>query len=152
MRRKDKEITEPGAMEEILKKAEVGRIAFCDGDEPYLVPVNFGYADGKIYVHSAKEGRKIGLVRGNPRVCFEAETDVEPIRGETPCNWSMRYRSVICTGRARLIEDEGEKVKGLEVILARYMPGPFDLPESATQRIVVIEIEITSMTGKASGF
>lgn len=152
MRRKDKEIKDPAALEEILRKALICRIALCDGDEPYLVPVNFGYEPGRVYVHSALEGRKIDLLRKSGRVCFEVESDVEVLPGASPCDWSMRYRTVIGRGRARILIEPEAKRRGLEAILSRHMEGTIDLPERALERVAIIEIEIESMTGKSSGF
>jgi nitroimidazol reductase NimA-like FMN-containing flavoprotein (pyridoxamine 5'-phosphate oxidase superfamily) len=151
MRRKDKEISDPAAIDEIIRKALICRIALCDGGEPYLVPVNFGYESGCIYVHSAPEGKKIDLIRKNARVCFEMEADVGIVPAPGPCKWSMKYRSVIGFGRARILESREEKRNGLLAILKRYMEGPFDFPAEALERVAVIKIEIDSMSGKSSG-
>jgi nitroimidazol reductase NimA-like FMN-containing flavoprotein (pyridoxamine 5'-phosphate oxidase superfamily) len=117
---------------------------------PYMVPVNFGYADGRLYFHSAPEGKKIDLIKRNNRVCFETESDFGLIRGDTPCHWSARYASVIGFGRAHLIEDPEGKRKGLEVILRHYSVDTLEIPDTSLARIVVIGIEVESMTGKVS--
>lgn len=109
MRRKDKQITDIKIIEEILAKADVCRIAMCDGGVPYLVPVNFGYRDRALYIHSAHEGRKMDILKKNDHVCFEVETDVEILEGDAACDWGTRYRSVIGSGRARFIEESTEK-------------------------------------------
>lgn len=152
MRRKDKELTDPLRIEEVIRRASVLRIALFDEPFPYLVPVNFGYRDKGFWFHSASEGKKIDLIRKNNRLCFEAEAESEPIKGETPCKWSSRYASVIGYGKARFIETAEEKLKGLEVIFRHYSNDPFELSGTSLDRIAVIKIEVESMTGKVSGW
>ena len=45
-------------------------LAFVDGDEPYVISMNFGYKDKALYLHSATEGRKIEIIKKNNKVCF----------------------------------------------------------------------------------
>jgi len=150
LRRKDKQVKNPEEIEAIIKRASVLRIALHDDPFPYLVPVNFGYDDGQLYFHSASEGKKIDLIRKNNRVCFETEAEFGLIRGDVPCHWSARYASVIGFGRAYLIEDPEGKKKGLEIILRHYSVDPLEILDTSLARIVVIRIEVESMTGKVS--
>jgi uncharacterized protein len=150
LRRKDKQVKNHEEVEAILKRASVLRIALHDEPFPYLVPVNFGYADGWVYFHSASEGKKIDLIKKNNRVCFETEADFGLIRGDIPCHWSARYASVIGFGRVHLIEDPEGKKKGLGVILRHYSVDTLEIPDTSLARIVVIGIEVESMTGKIS--
>lgn len=152
MRRKDKEVTDPSKIEEFIRKASVLRIALFDDPFPYLVPVNFGYRGQSFWFHSALEGKKIDLLRRNDRVCFQTEAECGLIEADTPCKWSSRYASVIGYGRARLIENMEEKLKGLEAVFRQYSDAPFEVPESSLERIAVIKIEVESMTGKVSGW
>ncbi|HXX55979.1 MAG TPA: pyridoxamine 5'-phosphate oxidase family protein, partial [Methanoregula sp.] len=95
MLRKDREITDRKEMEAVLQAAPVCRLAMVDGDEPYVVPLCFGYESGSFFFHSALEGRKIDILRKNPRVCIEADSTGGAIRDGNPCSWGMRYTSVI---------------------------------------------------------
>jgi nitroimidazol reductase NimA-like FMN-containing flavoprotein (pyridoxamine 5'-phosphate oxidase superfamily) len=78
MRRKDREISGLGEMESIIQRADICRLAFCDRGIPYVVPLCFGYRRGAIYFHSAREGRKLDMMRNNRLVCFEMDIDQEP--------------------------------------------------------------------------
>ena len=68
--KREREVTDLGEILEILDKSMVVHIAMVDGDEPYLVPMNYGYTmeDGKLtlYVHGAVKGRKTDVLRVNP--------------------------------------------------------------------------------------
>jgi nitroimidazol reductase NimA-like FMN-containing flavoprotein (pyridoxamine 5'-phosphate oxidase superfamily) len=152
MRRKDKEIKEPEEIVEILRRAPVCRLGLCRDDVPYVVPLNFGYRDGCLFLHCAKEGRKMDMIRTNPRVCFEMDTDVEVIRAEQPCDWGMKFASVIGFGTASVLEDPEEKKNGLDAIMEHYGSKPeHPYPESYLKHTAVIRIEVEEMTGKRSG-
>jgi nitroimidazol reductase NimA-like FMN-containing flavoprotein (pyridoxamine 5'-phosphate oxidase superfamily) len=148
MRRKDREITDRGRMEAILFEAPVCRIGMTDGKEPYVVPVCFGYADNTLWFHSAPEGKKIDLIGNNPRCCVEADVCEGPIRDENPCRWEMRYRSVVCTGTAQIVQDPAEKRAGLACILQHYGGADHPFTDTELERVCVVKIVIAAMTGK----
>ena len=151
MRRKDREITDLAEMEAVLREAQVCRIALCDGNEPYVIPLCYAYADNAIWVHSAREGKKIDLIRKNPLCCVEVDNASSPIPADKPCKWEFRYRSVICTGMARVVVTSAEKNYGLNQIMQHYGAGAYDFTEADLERVCVIKIDITTMTGKKYG-
>jgi uncharacterized protein len=149
MRRKDKEITGREALDDIINRSQVCRLGLCDGGTPYIVPMSFGYDGKSLYFHGAAEGRKIEVLRKNGKVCFELDIDTEVVRGDSPCNFSMRYRCVMGEGRASFVEDPEEKKRGLEVIMKQY-GDEGSLPEGALDKIAVIRVDIEGMSGKKS--
>lgn len=150
MRRKEQEIAEHALLEAILEEARVCRIAMAVENEPYVVPLSFGYRDGCLYLHSAPEGRKIDFLRRNNRVCFEVDLEEGLVAQGPPCTTSLRYRSVIGTGRAYFVEDEEEKRRALDILVGHYGEvGPY--AEAWLRRTTVIRIEIEEMSGKKSG-
>jgi hypothetical protein len=150
MRRKDKEITDREQMEAVLTRAEVACIAFSKDNEPYVIPMNFAYREGILYFHSAREGTKLDMLRANPRVCVAAAVDVALVRGDRPCDFSARYRSVICRGRAAEIEGTAAKEEALRMITKKYagqeIPGALK-----ADPVTVIAVTVEEMTGKKSG-
>ena len=152
MRRAEREIKDRSTIEEILRRATVCRLAVCDGNVPYVVPLSFGYRDNRLYFHSAPEGRKMETIKANPHVCFEVDIDHEIVPGEIPCGWTVWYRSVVGFGKARLLEDVAQKKRALDIILGHHGRGPFEYPEGAIDEVAVVEIEIDSLTGKQSGY
>jgi nitroimidazol reductase NimA-like FMN-containing flavoprotein (pyridoxamine 5'-phosphate oxidase superfamily) len=150
MRRREREIRDEAGVLEILEKGLVCRLGLYDGQYPYVVPMNYGYRNGRVYFHCAREGRKIDILKTNDRVCIEVDIDTRVVRGETPCRWTAKYRSVIGFGRARILDDEREKKAGLDVIMAHYggVGGEYD--EKSLQRTSLIEVVLENMTGKQS--
>ena len=150
MRRHEMEIADPRAIEAILQQAMVCRVAMCDGDRPYVVPLTYGYADGCLFFHSAREGRKMDVLARNPKVCFEADLVEEWLPAEQPCAWSVRYRSVIGFGRATLVDEPQEKKRALDVIMRHYGGSSYEYTEKALASVAVVKVEVEHMTGKSS--
>ena len=150
MRRKDKEITDRNTIESIILKSQVCRLAMVDEAGPYIVPLCFGFTNNTLYFHSAVEGKKLGLLRKNPRVCFELDCDTEVRTGEKACDFSMRYKSVIGFGNAAFVEATAAKREALDIIMNHYAEGAFDYPDASIDRISVFKVEIDTMTGKTS--
>lgn len=150
MRRREREIRDEEGVLEILEKGLVCRLGLYDGQYPYVVPMNYGYRNGRVYFHCAREGRKIDILKTNDRVCIEVDIDTRVVRGETPCRWTAKYRSVIGFGRARILDDEREKKAGLDVIMAHYGGDGGEYDEKSLQRTSLIEVVLENMTGKQS--
>ncbi len=151
MRRKEKEITDRSVLEKIIRQSLVCRLAFSDSDQPYIVPLCFGYDQGTLYVHGSPKGKKIDLLMKNKNVCFEFDVNTNVVEAEEGCDWSVHYQSIIGFGKASLVEDPDAKQKALNVIMSHYSKKTFSFPEKKVRATAVIKIEITSMTGKQSG-
>ena len=99
MRRKDREVTDEARIDEIISRCTCCRIGFNDSGEVYIVPLNFGYVkqDGRrtFYFHSAKDGRKIDLVKEGYEVGFEMDCGYELHPGESPCDCYAEFSSII---------------------------------------------------------
>ncbi len=148
MRRKDREITDRTELLRILADARVCRLAMSDAGRPYLVPLSFALDGGDVVLHSAREGRKIDILRRNPAVCFEVEEGVEIDVGASPCETGMRFRTVIGHGIAEFVEDEAERARLLGLFGARYGAPERPLRPSDVERTIVLRVRVTELTGK----
>jgi len=134
----------------IISKAKVCRLGLADGNQPYVVPLSFGYHEKALYFHTGKKGKKMEILKKNNRVCFEMEAGLEIIPADNPCKWNMRYESVVGYGRALVLENPVEKRKALDVIVHHYGGTPMEYDEKRVNGLAVIKVEIDSMTGKSS--
>lgn len=152
MRRKEKELTNQSDIEAILKKAFVCHLGLADGDRPYVVPMNYGYEDGHIYLHGAAEGKKLDIIKKNDKVCFEMELFQQEIikPGDQPCDWGTAFQSVIGFGTAKLLQTDEEKTRALNIIIKPHDGRSFAFPEGMLKLTAVIDITIEEMTGKAA--
>jgi len=152
MRRKEKAIADQTIIDTILHDSEICRIALIDGLDPYIVPLNYGYQDNIIYMHSAPEGRKIKLLKEHSRVCFEIEYKAEISGKDEPCSWTTKYRSVIGYGNIEIVSDTEIKKKGLDIIMSKYgYNGSGEYNEGSLSRMVLLKLTIETITGKQSG-
>ena len=151
MRRTDKEIKDRAEIEDILNRGQVCHLGLIDNGLPYVVPVNYGYRDGCLYVHSAREGRKIDILRRNNAVSFSIYIDNSLVQSDVACNWGMSYRSVMGTGTAVLVDSREEKEQALRIIMKHYA-GPIAAFETTRlDNVRIIKIRINSLTAKKSG-
>ena len=152
MRRKEKEITDIKSIEKIIKKAKVCRLALSLNDTPYIVPVCFGYSAKTIYFHSAREGKKIDIIKKNNKVCFEFDINHELVESEKACKWGMKFRSVIGYGKASFLENIEEKQAAFDILMQNYTNKTFLFPEENLNNTLLIKIAIEQITGKESGY
>ncbi len=151
MRRKDKEIQDPSIIESILATNQVLRVAWMTEEGPYLLPLNYGYREGRLYIHSAKEGRKIEVSKAYPKVCFEVSDSIQVLQADTPCGFTTRYRSVIGMGRIRIVSDPYEKEVGLSIIMEQITGKTgWKFLSEMMDRLVILCIDIETLSGKKS--
>jgi nitroimidazol reductase NimA-like FMN-containing flavoprotein (pyridoxamine 5'-phosphate oxidase superfamily) len=151
MRRKEKEITDRLKINKILDEAQVCRMAFARDNEPYLVPLFFGYDGRCLYFHTAREGRKLDFLEANHRVCFEVERSVKLVPHDArACTWSAHYESVVGVGWVTELLGLEERQQGLNQIMRHYSgrEWPIGPPDLNGVRVWCVEIE--SLTGKES--
>ena len=153
MRRSEKEITDQSKIDKILTQERICRIAMIDNGLPYVIPMNFGYENGFLYFHSSKEGRKIEILKHNPNICVEVETGCEVVEHEKPCNWGMKYMSIIAEGKVTFLEDIAEKKLALNIVMKKYAgKNDFVFDSSSLNSVLVWSVKIEKITGKKSGY
>ena len=151
MRRKDNQINSQKEIAELIGKCQVCRVGLAKNNQPYIVPVSFGYDGGAIYFHSAIKGKKTDYIAANNRVCFEFEHGVQiQSHEELPCKWSFSFQSVIGFGTVEELVLQEDKVKGLHCIMAQYSDKAWDFSTIPLNGLTVWKITIESMTGKQS--
>ncbi|NLT68585.1 MAG: pyridoxamine 5'-phosphate oxidase family protein [Acidobacteria bacterium] len=153
MRRADREIRDSSEMIDILKRGDVCHIALVDGTEPYLVTLNYGFSwhshRPTLYFHCADAGRKMEILRKNPRACFSVDTDHVVVRGVKACNWGMKYRSVVGYGDIQIVEDAAEREEGLRLLMEQYSHSQDCVFESKILASTkVLKLEADEITGK----
>jgi len=150
MRRKEKEISNPRLIEDILARGEVLRLGLWDGRRPYVVPLSYAYDAGRIYLHSSRQGKKAALLAERTEVCFEVTVDAAVIREPKPCGFTCHFKSVIGYGRAVAVEDPEEKRAALALLMRHYGGDKSEFPKAIVDKTLVVRIDIESMTGKCA--
>jgi len=98
-------------IDDLLHKQIVGRIGCTSKNEVYIIPMSYAYDGEYVYCHSY-EGKKMEMMRKNPKVCFQVD------EMKDMGNW----KSVIAWGDFEELTDEKEKTKALKILLQRPLP------------------------------
>ena len=125
----------PKEVDQFLTCSRVGRIGISLDQGPYIVPVGYGYTEGKVFFHTCFKGLKIEGIMKNNRVCFEVDEALSD---------SSMYKSVIISGRAEIIDDEEVVIPYLQKLIEKYrIPVSFDEYMSGPLRSREKELKIT---------
>ena len=151
MRRKDREITDRSEMESIIRSAKTMYMALAENNTPFLVPLHFAFDGTVLYFHSAKAGTKIEMLKRNQAVCFAISDYLGVEESEFPCDFEARHRTVIGMGKASFVNTDAEKIKALDLIVAKFTEKTFTYPQAKLDATMVVRIEIESLKGKRHG-
>ena len=150
--RREREVTDINEILGILDRAKIVHVGMIDADSPYIVPMNYGYTmeNGKLtlYLHGAKEGRKLDILRQNPKAFIEIDTDIVPFEGITACHYGVGYSSVMGEGIAELVEDAEGKKEALSILMKTQTGKDFTFDDRMVSVVTCIKICVTDFTAK----
>lgn len=153
---KSRTITLQQEIDDVINASIVCHVGMVDeGSVPYVLPFNFGYEGGRLFLHSGPEGKKIGIWQRNSRVCVAFSTDYQMrIQHENvACSYSMRYRSVLIHGEIQQVDEPAEKERILNVIMKKYSGrSDFSYSKPALDNVRVFEVVARSIEGRAYGY
>ncbi|MDR2444531.1 MAG: pyridoxamine 5'-phosphate oxidase family protein [Spirochaetaceae bacterium] len=154
MRRKDREITDINEKIKIIDKNKVCRLALSESDQPYIVPLNYGYSFENdtltLYFHGANKGRKLQIVSKNKAACFEIDCDGALIEGDKACEYGYAYKSIIGTGKIVIVDTADEKMNGLNELM-KHQTGKdqvYRFDEKTLEHVTVYKMVVGEFTGK----
>ncbi len=152
MTKRERQITDQKQIIDILNRAKVLHLGLCVDNEPYVVPMNYGYTmEGEklvVYLHSAVRGKKLDMIKVNPKVFFEIDCDVVPFDGVMPCQYGVTYSSIMGRGIAQIVEDVEEKKKAMSVLMKTQTGKDFSFVDRLVSMVAVIRIDVSEYTAK----
>ena len=152
MTKRERQITDENQIRAILDRAKVLRLGLAVNNEPYVVPMNYGYTveDGHLvlYLHSALRGKKLDMIRANSRVFFELDCDLTPFEGRVACQYGLAYSSVMGRGNARIVEDVEEKKRAMSILMKTQTGKDFTFEDRLVSIVAVIRIDVQEYTAK----
>lgn len=152
MTRREREVTDPVEINDILATSKILHLGLSDDNMPYVVPMNYGYefVDGRliVYIHGATKGYKLDVIRKNPNCCFEMDCDVMPFEGKVACQYGTVYRSVIGRGRVTILDDVNEKMHGMTVLMKTQTGKDFSFNEKLVSIVSVLRIDVSEYSAK----
>jgi nitroimidazol reductase NimA-like FMN-containing flavoprotein (pyridoxamine 5'-phosphate oxidase superfamily) len=127
MRRKEFEAQDRERMEEVLRKADIGYLAFNGPDGwPRITALNFLY-DGRILWHGAIAGERFECLKKEPRATFSAVSlqlylPSHFLSEENATSATEAFKSVVVRGRCSAIDDPEEGCSILNRLMEKYQP------------------------------
>ena len=148
-------ITDKKELTGIIQRCQWCHLAMTDTDgKPYVLPLNFGFMDDVIYLHGKQHGKKIDILKQHPDVCINFTTDHQ-LRyqdEQVACSWSMKYRSVLCYGKAEFIEEPEEKINAMHIVMSQYTKGEFKFNPPSIREVSVWKINVLKYEGRTYGY
>ena len=147
-------ITDTKEIEDIINQCDVCFVGMIEEDgSPYVIPMNFGYADAEIILHSAPDGKHLNLLAKDNRVCvtFCSEHKLVYQHPDVACSYSMLSKSVLCKGAVTFIEELDEKEQKLNILMKNYTERPVKYSKPALANVKVWSVKVDEMTSKAFG-
>ncbi|MDQ0203143.1 pyridoxamine 5'-phosphate oxidase family protein [Pectinatus haikarae] len=120
-----------GRVTEFLTSMRVGTLALYSEGEPYAVPLNYLWTEGKLYFHGLASGRKEKILQENPQICFNVHKEYGTVKDDMPCHADTAYFSVTMFGKAVPVDDAEEKAAAMQAFVEKYMPGYYKKPLTA---------------------
>lgn len=152
MTRRERQVTDINEIIKILDNSKVLHLGLVDGDEPYVVPMNYGYTYENekltIWLHCARQGRKLDVIRANNKVFFEMEYGITPFEGEVACKYGITYSSIMGRGTAEIIEDVETKKLALSALMKAQTGKDFTFEDRMAEVVGVIRIDVIEFTAK----
>ena len=152
MTKRERQVTDLVEIRRILDTGKVLHLGLAVNDEPYVVPMNYGYTmeDGKLvlYLHCAHQGKKLDMIRANSRVFFEIDCDHKPFAGEKPCQYGLVYSSVMGRGTASIVEDVEEKKQAMTILMKTQTGKDFTFEDRLVSIVTVVRIDVAEYTAK----
>ena len=152
MTRRERQVTDPVQIRRILDTARVLHLGLAVDNEPYVVPLNYGYImeDDKlvIYLHSAQRGKKLDMLRANPNVFFEMDCDRMPFESKLPCQYGMVYSSIMGRGVATIVEDVEEKKRAMTILMKTQTGKDFEFNDRLVSMVAVVRVDVSEYTAK----
>jgi nitroimidazol reductase NimA-like FMN-containing flavoprotein (pyridoxamine 5'-phosphate oxidase superfamily) len=148
----------PDEASAILTAGMVAHVGFCEDGQPFVIPMSYHYdpqRPDRLYLHGARESRLLQVLASGAPVSVAVTLVDGLVYSRTAFNHSMNYRSVVCFGRANVIEDEAEQRTIFEAMTERYFPGrraEVDYQPATAQQLaatLLVEIVIEEWSAKA---
>jgi uncharacterized protein len=143
-------------IEEIILKCDACYLGMADSNgNPYVLPFNFGYRDGVLYLHSGPGGKKFDVLKENDRACAAFSVDHQ-LRGRhenVACSYFMKYRSVLLHGHIGMIGQYDEKIMALNIIMEKYTGrGDFSYNPPAVNNVRTFKMTVEKAEGRTFGY
>lgn len=138
---------------EIIRSCKTCYVAMSLNDQPYVLPMNFGFDGDFVILHSAMHGRMWETLQQNPKVSINWTLGEELVWQDVQvgCSYRVKSASVVVEGDAEIIDDYDEKYQCMLKTMAQYSDQPFKFNQPAIRNVGVIKVHIRTISGRRFG-
>lgn len=131
---------------DLMQRATYGRLVINGDNYPYIVPMNFGFDQNNIYLHTSQKSKKLALLTQNTPVVFQIDELIKIKEDKNPCEWNIQGFQLRIFGKAGIIENPDEKISALNKIVSHYTNSEdFNYDQGVVERTAVIKIAVESV-------
>jgi len=151
---RNREITREVELFSIIDEAQVCHLAMTEGDQPYVLPMNFARDGNCIYFHCDNIGYKLSVIEANPKVCVNFNTGNELFHRheEVACSWGMKYKSVNISGIMEMVEEYDEKYRIMKQFMLKYAGKEYEFSVPSIKNVRIYKVVASEITGKKYGY
>ena len=110
-------------LDEILDEALICHVGFITDGDPYVIPTIHARDEDTIYFHGSPASRMLRLMKKGADVCVTTTIVDGIVAARSAFHHSMNYRSAVVLGTARLVDDDEERLRAMEMITEHVLPG-----------------------------
>lgn len=150
-----KKLIDRSEIESIIRESIYCTVGMLDENGlPYVLPMNFGYADQTLYLHGGFKGKKIKALQKNKQICvnFCTNTALRYQNAEIACSYSMKYRSAMLYGSIEFVENLEEKEQILRIIMRQYTSNEVRFSAPALKNVCVMKVTAERLEGRELGY
>ena len=139
---------------EVIQNCRTCFLGLSDSaNQPYVIPMNFGYKDNTIYLHSGQFGRKWEIMKENPKACvtFMLGDELAYQDEHVACSWRVKSKTVIAEGNIEFVDDYDEKLAIMHILMAQYSDREFKFNAPAIKNVGVFKMKIDTLHAKEFG-
>lgn len=151
MRRNDRTVKDIYKFKEIVSKCQVVRVTICKDDEPYLVPLKYGYEFNDeeliLYCYCSNKSKNLDILDKNPNIFIEIDDEENLVKDNTPYEFEFKYSSIKSPGKVEFIYNIYDKIHGLNKIIEHCSSkGNNELKHKTLNEIVLLKITCNNLS------
>lgn len=156
-RRHDRGSYDRGSVHAILDAAMLCHVAYVIDGQPFCTPTLFWREGDMLYWHGSSASRMLRHLKAGTPACLTVSHLDGLVLARSGFNHSANYRSAMCFGTARIVDDPEEKAAAMRAVVDRFYPGrsdalrPLTGQEAKATTFIGMEIEQASAKVRAKG-
>lgn len=147
----------PDEVPNILRDGLIAHVGIADEGGPVVIPMTYYVTPERpytVYIHGAHHSRLMAYIASGKPVCITVTMVDGLVYSRTALYHSMNYRSAVCFGTARIVDDPAEQMQVSEGLVTRYFPGRAvgvdcdAVPAEHVRATAFVALEITDASAK----